>query len=146
MTRRLVAVAIAGTALVMGCAKSDSATGPTPAHGVVLEVASRSPAANGTTVSLRIRNTATDAAFLRMCGQEPSVILQRFVDGVWKSELQVALACPNGPPSQSLAASESVVVSRTVTGSGRFRFAADVGSTADLSDAAMASSASFDVP
>jgi hypothetical protein len=112
---------------------------------VVATVTRRS--ANGDSVTIQIRNTGTQAAFVSRCGAGPLLLMQQFVNGEWIGGVQnFACPVPAAPGPIRLEAGESISQTRVFDIAGRYRFRTPVGSSEDLSDATQAVSNPFDVP
>ena len=97
---------------------------------------------DATTLGLiRILNTGTTTAYLQACGTYPALGQQQLVNGRWVN-VGPAIACVYTPGPIALAAGDSVQVNMFF-GAGTRRLELAVAGRADMSDEAVATSASF---
>lgn len=91
-----------------------------------------------------IRNTSSSTAFLQPCGPSPSIVEQQLVNGKWEN-VGPAVTCAMPNIAIPLAPGDNIRVNGFFA-AGTRRIALIVASGASLADAALDTSASFDVP
>jgi hypothetical protein len=91
-----------------------------------------------------VTNTGSTTAYLQACGQQSAMAEQQLINGAWVN-VGPAITCPVTPGPIALAAGQSIH-SNWFFATGRRRMVVGVGGLPSLADAALDTSASFDVP
>ena len=118
-----------------------------PAAGAVLTAKVSGHSADGDSVVVDVANLGTTALFLDRCGDDPMLLIQQFVNGVWTGGIEsISCVTSTEPGPVKLAAGAHLSVVRVLSTPGRFRFLARVATLPDLSDIAPVTSNAFDIP
>ncbi|HEV8411940.1 MAG TPA: hypothetical protein VGQ30_15655 [Gemmatimonadaceae bacterium] len=152
--RKLV-VCMLLTAFTAACARDVTApafVAANPVRGVTITIDAHGrclvtcdpPFANATMTLVTIRNTGTSTSYMQACGSTEYVFEQQLVDGKWQN-VGPAITCAVGPQSIALAPGDTAQMNWFFA-SGRRRLALGIGGVADMSDAALDTSAEIDLP
>jgi hypothetical protein len=152
---RFIKHAVAGAAALAmaACGNDVEPLTATSVHGVVLTVTvpgrclvgGCDPASSdATTLGLaRVVNTGSSTAYLALCGSQPAFGEQQLIGGTW-SNIGPAISCVSGSASGPLAPGDSLRINEFFA-AGRRRLVLTVSSVPSMADAALATSAAFDV-
>jgi hypothetical protein len=153
---RFIKHSVAGVAALSmaACSNDVEPLTATSVHGVVITVAvpgrclvgGCDPASSEATILglVRVVNTGPAATYLALCGPHPAFGEQQLVGGKW-SNIGPAISCVFGPASGPLAPGDSIRINEFFA-AGRRRLVLTVASVPSMADAALATSAAFDVP
>jgi hypothetical protein len=144
---------VAATVLAAACSgalrgvSEPSANELTPANGVSATAVIAGKSQAGDSVVITFSNGGTQTAYMSRCGSQPLVLMQQFIGEQWVGGVQNFM-CPvsSEPGPVKLAPGGTFQLVRFLDATGRYRFFAAVGSSADLSDAQRAVSNGVDVP
>jgi hypothetical protein len=151
-------IGLAGVLAFVACSAADSTTtmpsanlfkpGPGPTAQVISVTATATvggQSAAGDTVFLDLTNTGATTAFFPRCGNEPLVLTQEFVNGVWVGGVQNFACVTSTSSAFALAPGAHIRVLRLFSASGQFRFMTNCATVPDLKDTSPCFSNPFDV-
>lgn len=152
MSRSIVLAFLLGA---VACGASASLPGPGDAHqqndvlksgDAQISIASiRLP--DGDSLVITIANKSSGPLFFSRCGNGPTLLLERFIDGAWTDPVQnFACVTPGAPGPFELDAGASVTLTRELTLPGRFRYVVFGSDSSSLTSAALFVSDAIDVP
>lgn len=109
---------VVGLIVAAGCGAAAALDAPVPVRDVVVLVDLRGRCLVGacdpialdrpTLALVRLVNRGTDTSYIAMCGPQPALAEQQWIDGQWQFS-GPADACVNGPPSMALAPGDSML-------------------------------------